>query len=130
MPHIVNPNTGMSVTYKKTSIKNMESAIDGVSLDSDWPLLSHSKRLKYIKKFQRLLRMHQHDLMHAISTETGKPYWESFTEVHAAINKIDATIAAYDYRCSYPVDINISISSIIWVTTFIRRIMLSYFKLS
>jgi succinylglutamic semialdehyde dehydrogenase len=103
MPHIMNPNTGQSISYTKTSIKDMDTAIEGVSLASDWALASHSKRLGYMKKFQRLLRMHQHDLMHAISTETGKPYWESFTEVHASINKIDATIAAYDYRCSYPV---------------------------
>jgi succinylglutamic semialdehyde dehydrogenase len=103
MPYIINPNTGKSVSYKNTTIKDIQSTVDSLSLASGWALLSHSKRVTYIKKFQRLLRMHQQDLMHAISIETGKPYWESFTEVHAAINKIDATISAYEHRCTYPI---------------------------
>ena len=64
------------------------------------------KRINTLNKFKRLLIKESQHLSHILSSETGKPLWESKTEVQAAIHKLDTTILVYQYRCSYPNKIN------------------------
>lgn len=60
-----------------------------------WRTLAFSERLLLIKKFAELLTKNQKALAKIISLETGKPYWESQTEVSAMIAKAQLSEQAY-----------------------------------
>ncbi len=63
-----------------------------------WRSASFSERLSVIKKFAELLTKNQMALARIISLETGKPYWESQTEVSAMIAKVGLSEQAYRER--------------------------------
>lgn len=62
---------------------------------SDLPLID---RLQFIKAFQRELEQHKETLANIIHEETGKPLWETATEITAMIGKIDISVQAYHER--------------------------------
>ena len=62
----------------------------------DTPL---TRRIEYLRAFAGQLTDHRRQLAQTISLETGKPRWESLTEVAAMIAKIDASIEAFEQRC-------------------------------
>ena len=51
-----------------------------------------------IERFAQLVQQHQSQLAHIIATETGKPLWESTTEVAAMIGKVALSLNAYHER--------------------------------
>ncbi len=55
--------------------------------------------IRYLEAFRERLMAHKDDLSETISRETGKPLWESATEVDAMIGKIGLSVQAYDQRC-------------------------------
>ncbi|MDP5252675.1 MULTISPECIES: succinylglutamate-semialdehyde dehydrogenase [unclassified Vibrio] len=63
-----------------------------------WSLLPLEQRLAVIKAFAQQLEQHKQALAKIISQETGKPLWESGTEVQAMINKVEISIEAYHQR--------------------------------
>lgn len=63
-----------------------------------WSNLSIEKRLEKIHKFEQLLTDNQEFIATTISKETGKPLWESRTEVTAMLGKITISIKAYHQR--------------------------------
>lgn len=65
-----------------------------------WVALSLQDRIKYLKAYQDALAADQESIALAISKETGKPLWESHTEVSAMMAKIDISISAYANRCT------------------------------
>src|SRR3989338_2449660 len=72
-----------------------------------WSLLSVDERLKFLDEFARLLNEQRNNCAATISQETGKPLWESFTEVNTMINKVKISYDAYQDRCrevSAPMD--------------------------
>ena len=72
-----------------------------------WSLLSVDERLKFLDEFARLLNEQRNNFAATISQETGKPLWESFTEVNTMINKVKISYDAYQDRCrevSAPMD--------------------------
>ena len=76
---------------------NSES-VDGVVESSavaqkKWSAESSSTRINHIVKLRDILGRNSKILSEIISRETGKPIWESSSEVQAAINKIDITIS-------------------------------------
>ena len=60
----------------------------------NWSLLSPQQRISYLKRFADVVAAERGALAEMISRETGKPYWESLTEVSAVIGKIDISIQA------------------------------------
>lgn len=56
------------------------------------------QRHEIIGRFAQLLEKHKEELAEAIGQETGKPLWESRTEVAAMIGKIAISIQAYQDR--------------------------------
>ena len=68
-------------------------------IQDSWAKLSIDARIQPIKQYQQLLEHHASHLSQTISQETGKPLWESQSEVQAMIRKIDITIDAYQNRC-------------------------------
>jgi len=63
-----------------------------------WSLLSLDQRLAFIFEFENQLKTHQVELAQAIHLDTGKPLWETRTEVSAMIGKISISIDAYHQR--------------------------------
>lgn len=64
-----------------------------------WASLPLQKRMDHLLKYKIFLSQMRDFIAETISIETGKPLWESETEVSAMINKIDISIEAYEARC-------------------------------
>jgi len=63
-----------------------------------WARLSFAARQARIEDFARLLERDKTELAAIIARETGKPRWETLTEVQAMINKVAISIKAYHTR--------------------------------
>lgn len=63
-----------------------------------WSELSFEQRLVIVKKFAELLASNKDALALTIAQETGKPLWETATEVAAMIGKIGLSERAYQQR--------------------------------
>ena len=63
-----------------------------------WSNLTFDARLVYVKKFAELLGQNKQALALTIAQETGKPLWETATEVGAMIGKIALSEKAYHER--------------------------------
>lgn len=63
-----------------------------------WSRQSGAQRYALVRRFKALLESEKESLAQCIGRETGKPYWESLTEVAAMIGKIDISIDAYEQR--------------------------------
>lgn len=64
-----------------------------------WSALSVEERMKFLQAFAAVLNARKSTLAEAISKETGKPLWESKSEVGSMINKVAISIEAYHQRC-------------------------------
>lgn len=64
-----------------------------------WASLTLEERCVYLNRFQTLLTEHKTNLAETISKESGKPLWESLTEVDAMIRKIPISIESFHDRC-------------------------------
>lgn len=65
---------------------------------STWKKTSLDDRKVIIRRFAELLGEHKEHLADCIGQETGKPLWESRTEVAAMIGKIELSIKAQEER--------------------------------
>lgn len=63
-----------------------------------WADLTVDERLVIITKFAELLTENKESLAYTIALETGKPLWETRTEVGAMVGKINISIKAYHER--------------------------------
>ena len=63
-----------------------------------WKRLCVDDRIAICRQFAALLKENQERLAHVIGSETGKPLWESRTEISAMIGKIDISVQAYHER--------------------------------
>ncbi len=64
-----------------------------------WREVPLEKRQKYLEAFAGELERQKDALADVISSSTGKPLWESLTEVRAMINKIPISLKGYQERC-------------------------------
>jgi len=64
----------------------------------EWAGHSLSYRSEALRRFANIVRKRDKDFATLISRETGKPFWETQTEVAAVINKVDISINAYAER--------------------------------
>src|SRR5687768_5230714 len=60
----------------------------------DWANLPIERRIEFLNGYAQQLRNHKSELTEIICRETGKPRWESATEVDAMINKVAISIEA------------------------------------
>jgi len=65
-----------------------------------WSSLDFCARVEHILRFGKRVESHKDELALLISLETGKPRWESMTEVAAVVGKIALSIKAYQERTS------------------------------
>jgi len=56
------------------------------------------RRIETVQAFGKQITDHKEALAKTISRDTGKPFWESLTEVGAMIGKINLSIQAYNER--------------------------------
>lgn len=63
-----------------------------------WSQTPFEQRAKTIQEFAKQIEKNRAQLAQLISLETGKPLWESQTEVTAVIGKINLSIQAYQER--------------------------------
>ena len=63
-----------------------------------WAHRSVTYRSETLRRFANVVRARENDFAHLIARETGKPLWETRTEVGAVINKVEISIAAYAER--------------------------------
>jgi succinylglutamic semialdehyde dehydrogenase len=73
---------------------------------STWRMLSFDVRANHVLNFTAIVKNRQHELMHLISTENGKPLWESATEVANVIGKAALAIQAHKERLAERKTIN------------------------
>lgn len=64
-----------------------------------WSTLTVQERLERLQPFVEWVRNHSDAFAMLISAETGKPLWESKTEVQAVMTKLDLSLRAYQERC-------------------------------
>ena len=64
-----------------------------------WAATPYSTRQALIEKFALYLKNEQEKIAEIISSETGKPLWESNQEVAAMVSKVAISIDAYQERC-------------------------------
>jgi succinylglutamic semialdehyde dehydrogenase len=63
-----------------------------------WAAHSNSYRIESLRRFANVVRTREAEFAELISKETGKPLWESKTEVGAVVNKVQISIQAYAER--------------------------------
>src|SRR5881628_1183007 len=64
----------------------------------EWAAHSHAYRIEAVRRFANVVRKKEAEFSELISRETGKPLWESKTEVAAVVNKVEISIDAYAER--------------------------------
>lgn len=65
---------------------------------TDWAGLTTEQRLTYLQKFAEKVTESKSELAEIIAKETGKPLWESLTEVQSMINKLAISVQSYHER--------------------------------
>ncbi len=63
-----------------------------------WAALPLTKRIEAVRRYANRIRTQSEQLAELIARETGKPIWESRTEVESVIKKIDISVTAYADR--------------------------------
>src|SRR4051794_21733590 len=63
-----------------------------------WAAHSHAYRIEAVRRFANVVRKKESEFAELIARETGKPLWESRTEVGAVVNKVEISIEAYAER--------------------------------
>jgi succinylglutamic semialdehyde dehydrogenase len=63
-----------------------------------WCDLGHEGRAAFLVRFAEQLKSHRTELAEIISKETGKPRWESLTEVDSMVGKVPLSIDAANER--------------------------------
>ncbi len=97
------PVTGETVwDGVSASIEDVDAAVrEARSAFVHWRKRPFSERQAMVEKFGTLLEEHKEELAHQIGSETGKPLWESRTEVAAMIGKIGISVDAYHDRTGH-----------------------------
>lgn len=96
----LDPGTGKPVWFgRSASREQVDSAVCAARRAfAAWQMFSFEERVALIKRFGDLLSRDKDRLGKTISLETGKPLWETATEVKSMFDKIDISIKAYHER--------------------------------
>jgi succinylglutamic semialdehyde dehydrogenase len=65
-----------------------------------WAARPLAVRIETLRRFANVVRGHKEKLADLIARETGKPLWETATEVDAVVGKVDISVSAYSERTS------------------------------
>lgn len=95
-----NPATGATVWEgRSASPEQVDAAVRAArAAFPAWAARPHAERVALLEAFAAALGARRDALTAAIAAETGKPLWESATEVTAMIGKVAISIAAHAER--------------------------------
>ncbi len=91
------PATGKEIWSGETGDAAAEVAIARAAFP-EWAARSTAYRFEALRRFANVVRKKEKDFATLIARETGKPFWETQTEVAAVINKVQISIDAYAER--------------------------------
>ncbi|WP_133129264.1 succinylglutamate-semialdehyde dehydrogenase [Legionella yabuuchiae] len=96
----VNPidNTVLWSGYSALNEQIQEAVQSAHHAFGAWASLDLTERVTYLQRFKHQIEKNNKALSTLISKETGKPLWESNTEVKSVIGKISLSIEAYHER--------------------------------
>lgn len=96
----INPSNGEVVWQGKTA--TAEQVADAIkaarNAQLDWADMTLEQRIVILENFAAELKEHSEEFATIIARETGKPLWETRTEVGAMTGKIAISIRAYNER--------------------------------
>ncbi|QDP02466.1 succinylglutamate-semialdehyde dehydrogenase [Thalassotalea sp. PS06] len=84
--------TAASPAQVDTAVKSARKAYE------DWAITDYQQRLDLVERFAQALTDNKEALAITIAEETGKPLWETRTEVGAMVGKIAISVKAYQER--------------------------------
>jgi succinylglutamic semialdehyde dehydrogenase len=93
----IDPATGAQVWSGEIGDAGAEVAA-ARSAWPEWASHSHAFRIEALRRFANVVRRKEGEFAGIISRETGKPLWETRTEVAAVINKVEISVDAYAER--------------------------------
>jgi succinylglutamic semialdehyde dehydrogenase len=91
------PATGVEIWSGKVGDAAAEVAAARAAFPA-WAAHSHAYRIEALRRFANVVRRKEAELAELIARETGKPLWETRTEVGAVVNKVDISVEAYAER--------------------------------
>ena len=96
----LNPfNQALLWSGRAASPEQVESAVQAArAAFPAWARLSLAARIGVLEQFAAALKAHADELAGLIGEETGKPLWESATEVTSMVNKVAISIHSYRER--------------------------------
>lgn len=92
-----NPATGETIWEQPVGDADAEVAAARGGW-ADWASRSSTYRIETLRRFANIVRGKKDEFAALISRETGKPLWETATEVDAVVNKVDISADAYYER--------------------------------
>lgn len=98
----INPMTGLAIWEGQLATEHevQEASYAAHNALKAWASLTDNDRRNFLNNFANQVTLRRQELTQLIALETGKPLWESATEVNAVISKIDLSIQAYQERCA------------------------------
>lgn len=95
-----NPANAEVIWQGKTATPNqVNAAVDAArAAQFDWFMLGYDARLAIVEAYRSQLEANKDEIAETIAQETGKPQWETATEVGAMIGKIALSAKAHDKR--------------------------------
>ncbi len=96
----INPVSQKTVWQGNTATaQQVDEAVDAArAAFPSWRRTSHEDKLALVRRFAELLGENKEHLAECIGVETGKPLWESATEIGAMVGKIEISVKAYESR--------------------------------
>jgi succinylglutamic semialdehyde dehydrogenase len=94
------PSSGETVWRgRAAAAAEVDAAVDAArAAFPAWADLPFAEREKVVRGFAALLEQRKEELARIIGRETGKPLWETRTEVATMVGKIDISVRAYHAR--------------------------------
>jgi succinylglutamic semialdehyde dehydrogenase len=95
-----NPTNGDVIWQGNTATATqVNAAVDAArAAQFDWFMLGYDARLAIVEAYRAQLENNKAEIAETIAQETGKPQWETATEVGAMIGKIALSAKAHDKR--------------------------------
>ena len=93
------PATGATLWTGEVGDVDREVAIARAAW-AGWAARPLAFRVEALRRFANTVRGQKEKFADLIARETGKPVWETLTEVDAVVNKVDISVSAYAERTS------------------------------
>ena len=96
----LDPGTGKTIWRGRSASEGQVDRAVAVARQAfgTWQKTTFEERLGFVKRFGERVQQNMEALTKTIALETGKPLWESATEVDGMSSKIDISITAYQER--------------------------------